>query len=149
MISIRLWHTALLDVLPREQLISQWRECSALASNIINKGSPNHILCNFIMNYDYDHFISYSYYVRTEVKKRGYRTMDSVWNKIAALKPSWKLIPLRQVYDEKMNDEYMQICYWNLREKYRCGGFKVEDFQNISIRWLEYVKQAQYNSNCL
>jgi uncharacterized protein (TIGR02328 family) len=64
MIPIRLWHTKLISVLPHEQLVGEWREISALTSNIQKKGSPNHILCNFIMNYDFDHLISYAYYIR-------------------------------------------------------------------------------------
>lgn len=135
---MRLWHKDLIDVLPREQLVAQWRECSSIAGAIQKHGTPNHILVNFVCDYDYDHFISYAYYIRQEMTKRSYRTMNSVWEKIVALKPSWTLLPLSQVYPQKMNDEYMQICYWNLREKYRCNGFATEIFQNITIRWLEY-----------
>ena len=120
---MRLWHTSMLSALPREQLVSQWRECSAIASSIQKKGTPNHVLVNFIMDYDFNHFVSYAYYVRQEMKNRGYRTIDSVWNKIIALKPAWNLLPLNKVFEEKMNDEYLTICYWNLREKWLCGGF--------------------------
>lgn len=31
---MRIWHTDLIKVLPREQLISQWRECSSIAGAI-------------------------------------------------------------------------------------------------------------------
>ena len=34
-----------------------------------------------------DNFISYAYYVRQEMTKRGYKTMNSVWDKIIGLKP--------------------------------------------------------------
>lgn len=73
-----LWHSSLISVLPREQLVGQWRECSSIAGAIQKNGTPNHILVNFVLDYDYDHFISYTYYVRAEMTKRGYRTMDSV-----------------------------------------------------------------------
>ena len=49
---MRLWHTSLIKVLPREQLIAQWRELSACAGSIQQKGTPNHILVNFIIDYD-------------------------------------------------------------------------------------------------
>ena len=35
---MRLWHTSLIKALPREQLVSQWRECSAIAGSIQTKG---------------------------------------------------------------------------------------------------------------
>ena len=126
---MRIWHTFLINVLPREQLVSQWRECSALASSIISKDTPNHILVNFILDYDYDHFISYAYYIREEMTKRGYRTMNSVWNKIVALKPNWTLLPLNEVYANKMDNFYLTVCYYNLKEKYMCGMFN--DFEAI------------------
>ena len=128
---MRLWHKYLLPVLPKEQLVGAWRELSAIASNIYNKGEPHHILVNFVMNHDFDHFISYTYYVREEMKKRGYRTMDSVWNKIVALKPNWQLLPLSDIYPEEMNDTYWTICYYNLMEKWLRGGIANEDWQKI------------------
>ena len=128
---MRLWHKDLITILPREQLVSQWRECSALASNIQKKGNPNHILCNFIMDYDSDHFISYAYYIREEMTRRGYRTMNSVWDKIVALKSDYLIVPLNELYKGKMNQEYYVICYFNLEEKYLCGGIKEEDWKKI------------------
>ena len=38
---MRLWHRDLIHYLPRQQLIAQWRECYAIASNIANKGTIN------------------------------------------------------------------------------------------------------------
>lgn len=131
MIIIRLWHRDFIKVLPREQLVAQWRECSALAGAIQKKGTPNHILCNFILDYDYDYFISYAYYVRQEMTSRGYRTMDSVWNKIVAFKPNYTILPLEKVYFNKMNYDYLTICYYNLREKWECGGISDEDWNKI------------------
>ena len=43
---MRLWHIDLISVLPREQLVAQWRELSAIAGAIQKKGTPNHILVN-------------------------------------------------------------------------------------------------------
>lgn len=98
---MRLWHTKLIEVLPREQLVAAWRELSAIAGAIQKNGTPNHLLVNFVLNYDYNHFISYAYYIRQEMTHRGYRTMNSVWDKIVALKPNWELLHLVDVYPEK------------------------------------------------
>lgn len=129
---MRLWHVKLISVLPREQLVSQWRECSALASNIQKKGNPNHILCNFIMDYDFDHLISYTYYIREEMTRRGYRTMNSVWEKIVSLKPNYTILPLKEVYVKKMNNIYLNICCYNLYEKFLCGGINFKEWMKIS-----------------
>lgn len=128
---MRLWHKGLIRVLPREQLVAQWRECSAIAGNIKLKGTPNHILVNKVLNYPYDHFISYCYYLRQEMTKRGYRTMDSVWNKIVSLKEDWKLLSPYEIFTDWHNDDYWTICYYNLREKWLCGGIKNDDWDKI------------------
>ena len=121
---MRLWHTDLIFVLPREQLVAQWRELSAIAGAIQKKGTPNHILVNFVLDYDYDNFISYAAEVREEMTKRGYRTMNSVWEKITSLKTNWVKLPHNEIYKEKMNNVYLEICYYNLYEKYLCGGIE-------------------------
>jgi hypothetical protein len=61
--------------------------------------------------------------VREEMTRRGYRTMNSVWEKIVALKPDYTILPLKEVYSEKMDTLYLNICYYNLYEKYLCGMF--------------------------
>ena len=128
---MRLWHKDFISVLPREQLIAQWRELSAIAGAIQKKGTPNHILVNFVLDYNYNHFISYAAEVREEMTRRGYRTMNSVWDKITSLKPDWKQLPHNEIYKEKMDDDYLEICLYNLWEKYLCNGIKEVDIQNI------------------
>ena len=130
---MRLWHTKLISVLPREQLVAQWRELSSIAGAIQKNGTPNHVLVNFVMDYSYDHFISYAYYVRQEMTCRGYRTMNKVWDKICSLDPNWKCLSLEEVYKEKMNYFYLTICYYNLCEKYDCGMF--DNFDDIQKVW--------------
>ena len=129
---MRLWHKNLISSLPREQLVAQWRECSAIAGNILTKGTPNHVLVNRVLNYDFDHFITYSKLIREEMTRRKYRTMDSVWNKIVSLKPDWKAVPKEDLYKEWMDDIYLDICYHNLLEKYICGGIAEEDWLPIN-----------------
>lgn len=126
---MRLWHVSLISALPREQLVSQWRECSAIAGKIQTSGTPNHVLVNFVTDYDFDHFISYAHYIRQEMTARKYRTMNSVWDKIVSLKPNWTLLPLEEVYKNKMSDFYLTVCYYNLYEKYDCGMF--DNFDDI------------------
>ena len=120
---MRLWHKDLIKVLPQTHLVAQWRELSAIAGAIEKSGTPNHVLVNFVLDYDYDNFISYAYYIREEMTSRGIRTMNTVWDKIVKLKPEWTLLPLDKIYEQKMDDLYLKICYYNLYEKYLCGMF--------------------------
>lgn len=127
---MRLWHCKLIKVLPQAHLVAQWRELSAIAGAIEKNGTPNHVLVNFVLDYDYDNFISYAYYLREEMTSRGIRTMSTVWDKIVKLKPEWTLLPLDKIYEQKMDDLYLKICYYNLYEKYLCGMF--DDISSIN-----------------
>lgn len=128
---MRLWHKNLIKGLPNMHLQAQWRELSAIAGAIQKNGTPNHVLVNFVLDYDYDNFISYAYYIRQEMTNRKIRTMNSVWEKIISLKPNYTILPIDEVYEEKMNFTYLTICYYNLLEKYLCGMFGDEDWHNI------------------
>lgn len=139
---MRLWHKSLIHSLPREQLVAQWRECSAIAGNIATRGTPNHILVNRVLDYDFDHFITYSKMIRDEMTRRKYRTMDSVWNKIVSLKPDWKPVPEEKLFKEWMDDIYLDICYHNLLEKYICGGIAEEDWLPIYDFYIAETQKA-------
>lgn len=128
---MRLWHIKLIPALPKAQLVAQWRECSALAKAMQDVGTPNNILVNFIADWPIDHLINYSFLVRQEMTKRGYRTMQSVEDKIVALKPEYIKLKPEEIYPDKMNDLYLKICLYNLYEKYLCGGISQQDFDKI------------------
>lgn len=132
---MRLWHWKLISALPREQLVAQWRELSAIAGNLNTKGTPNHILVNKVLDYPREHFISYALYVRQEMTRRGYRTMESVWNKIYCTRESdygeIEIVPLEDLFPGWHNDRYLEQCYFNLEEKYDCGGVDEEWFKKV------------------
>ena len=95
---MRLWHKSLIEVLPRQQLLGQWRELSAIASNINKKGTPNHILVNKIMDYPMNDFVSYAFYVQKEIYERGYKTTSSAWKNIESVCNDINILPLDEVY---------------------------------------------------
>ena len=129
---MRLWHKSLVSSLPRQQLLGQWRECCCIAKNISTSGNPNHILVNKILNYPIGHFITYSvYHVAHEMAVRGY-TVD--------LNKFWKYFPIGDNFEVPSDDElfagwhnerYFKQCYYNLEEKYDCGGITEEEFIKI------------------
>jgi uncharacterized protein (TIGR02328 family) len=107
---MRLWHKQLISVLPRQQLIAQWRECSAIAGNILTKGTPNHILVNKIMDYPIDHFITFTARVHGEMTMHGYRTTKTVWDKIEKLNPNWKTVDFNELFKDWMDNRYLTVC---------------------------------------
>ena len=136
---MRLWHKFLIPALPREQLVSQWRELSSIAGNIKTKGTPNHILVNPIMEYPLSHFITYTAAVRAEMTRRGYRTMDKVWDKICSVCPDYEILPIDEIYKGWMDKDYMNICYYNLFEKFLRGGINEKDWSNIKSAYAVYL----------
>ena len=128
---MRIWHWKLIPALPREQLVAAWRELSAIAGNLSTKGTPNHILVNKVTKYPLNHFISYAYYVREEMTRRGYRTMNSVWDKICSVADDYNILPIEELFPGWHNDRYLEQCYFNLEEKYDCGGVAREWFEKV------------------
>lgn len=140
---MRLWHKSLLSVLPKKWLQAQWRELSAIASNINSKGTPNHVLVNKVMDYPMSHFISYSYYVRKELTRRGVKTMDKVWDNICSVSDTQDILPIEELFPKWHNDTYLTICFYNLFEKWACGA-------EISDKEMEAIaKQCSFNIDYL
>ena len=135
---MRLWHKDLVNVLPREQLVAQWRECSAIAGAIQKNGTPNHVLVNYVLD-DINSFVRYSYMVRQIMTKRGYKTMDSVWNKIIALTndTAWAQLTYNQMFAKEHDLRYLTQCYYNLQEKYDRGGISSEEWDKIEKKMSE------------
>ena len=77
---MRLWAKQLIPYLPKLQLLSQWRECCAICSNIANKGTPNHILVNKIMDYEFVYFMEYTRLVVSEMERRNYKISRKALN---------------------------------------------------------------------
>ena len=138
---MRLWHKDFISALPREQLIAQWRELSSIAGNINTKGTPNHILVNPIMEYPLSHFITYAAAVRAEMTRRGYRTMDKVWDKITSVVHDYNILPIDEIYKGWMDRTYMDICYYNLFEKFLRGGITEKDWSNIKSAYAIYLSK--------
>lgn len=139
---MRLWHKFLITVLPRQQLVAQWREISSIAGAIQKNGTPNHILVNKVLDYDFNHFITYAKLIRQEMTRRGYRTMDSVWNKIVAVKPDQNEVAFDDLYGEWHNHRYYNQCYYNLEEKFDCGGITDAEWKLIMLNTTTYLASS-------
>lgn len=129
---MRLWHKDLIPVLPRQQLVAQWRECCAIAKNISEKGTPNHILVNRIMDYPIDHFIYYTELVELEMRERGYHPKWDNFEKYGLMPQDGRIKCGNKIlFSEWHNDRYLEQCVKNLEEKYDCGGISEDEWMGV------------------
>lgn len=151
---MRLWHYDLLDVLPKQQLCSQLRECVAIAKDIYEKGATNHILINPIMDYDLNHFRLYCNLVIKEMEKRGYNVSDKTKDKLKQYLNSGITVlntfvgrlsvllfndKYETLFYDWHTDRYLKQCLCNLEEKYDRGGITQEEWNKIynkyELKW--------------
>ncbi len=139
---MRLWHKDLIPVLPRQQLLSQWRECCGIAHDIAEKGTPNHILVNRIMDYSVDNFVEYTEMVIKEFGNRGFQISPKSLNKfrdnIEKCKYRFNNNRICSLFIDWHNNIYLRQCLYNLEEKYICGGIPDEEWQQICAKFPEY-----------
>lgn len=134
---MRLWHKNLIPVLPNKQLLSQWRELNAIARNIKTNGTPNHILVNKVLDYNKSHFIAYTKLVLKELKNKNYHIRQDTFQKFLTYMEISENdfnsvnIKLSDIYQDWHNDRYFLQCYYNLQEKYDCGGINEEEWMKI------------------
>lgn len=138
---MRLWHKDLITVLPRQQLLGQWRELCAIMANIAKKGTPNHVLVNKVMDYPIAHLYWYATDVYGEMKLRGYNpNPDAFCSKYSQVSNDehWpSLIEIKDLFPGWMDDRYITQNYYNLQEKYDCGSITDEEWARIEERYSE------------
>ncbi len=138
---MRLWSYQLLLYLPRLQLVSQWRECCCIAKSIAEKGTPNHILVNKIMDYPLNHFVVYTAMVISEMRHRGYKVdAQKFWKWMH--KTDWCNVNCalgEGLFADWHNDIYLRECLYNLEEKFRAGGIPVDEWQIIYDKFKDFT----------
>ena len=100
--------------MPRTQLLAQWREL-----NSIFKKQDKHILINYVYN-DNTAFFNYCLRMIKEMAKRHYKTNDENMENYFC-KHFFNPSNYENAIFMEHNNEYLTICYWNLREKYLRG----------------------------
>lgn len=132
---MRLWHYELISYLPRTQLLAQWRELNSIFVN-----QPNHILIDYVYD-DKVALYNYSEKVIDEMIKRGYKISQKSWDNFCEYFKDHHDYMDKHIFKEH-DGEYLQICYWNLREKYRRGqkDFTAEQWYGIEKVYYNYYK---------
>ena len=134
---MRLWHKDLIPYLPRQQLLGQWRECCLIAKQIVENGTPNHVLVNRVMEYPIEHFDKYVQLIYLETQTREYRNRLDTYEKNRG---DFKISRLgaSDIYKDWHNDRYLRQCLYNLQEKADCGAIPAEEWKQITDRWPEW-----------
>ncbi|MDM5232819.1 pyrimidine dimer DNA glycosylase/endonuclease V [Lysinibacillus pakistanensis] len=134
---MRLWHVDLLKYLPKGQLLSQWRELNSIFAK-----EDKHILINYIYEYSKNDLYVYTEKVIEEMKKRGYqiRSYEKMNKYFENLESVKHVKPFKNHHD----NEYLQICYYNLKEKFIRGQKDFEEEMYNNLCW--YVNDILKNS---
>ena len=129
---MRLWHKALIEVLPRQQLLGQWREL-----NSIFKLQNRHILIDFVYYYPKEDLLTYSTMIILEFNKRRYKYDLTNFNNYFGKQTVSDLV--EEPFKGKFTDRYLKQCLYNLQEKYDCGGITKEEWQKIEDKFGGYL----------
>jgi uncharacterized protein (TIGR02328 family) len=115
---MRLWHEDLIKKLPRQQLLGQHREASALRGKGWGK---NHSTVNYVFDHSIEDLVSYHHLIMDEMESRGYNVSVEWRNpnyrgKLLGYVEGIRLTIKKNIYAE--HDElYLLECVENLRQK--------------------------------
>lgn len=135
---MRLWHKHLISVLPKQQLVAQWRELSAIVGSINKHGNPKHGLVNKIMEYPKEHLFKYTLLIENEMIRRGYNPSEKVYNKITDY--TGKNTFSGPTFKEWHNERYLDQCFYNLQEKFDCGLISEKEWLKVE-RYYDWLKE--------
>lgn len=133
---MRIWHKYLVGALPKPQLKGEWRELCLMAKNIKLNNSPNHLLVNKTMKYDISHFFTYCKMIAEEMRNRNIRVNENLISKyFGDAYTDCQLIEFEDLFAGWHNNRYLIQCFFNLEEKYDCGGITESE-------WILFVTVA-------
>ena len=126
---MRLWHIDILEYLPKSQLLAQKRECDLIWKDIKEGKKTNHILINYIWNYDLGCFKNYYIKLKSEFQRRNFKFKDNSIDIGFYINCNYP----------EHDFEYFEICFYNLKEKYMRGQKDFDDrlFQDLSNYYFE------------
>lgn len=132
---MRLWPVSMIPFLPNKQLGGQWKEISAMAGSIAKHGTPNHLLVNKMMIFSQRDFELYARLVQRERLNRGFKACCKVLSKVELLDPDLfadRNLMKSTIYEGWHDDiRYIAQCYYNLQEKYDCGGIPEKEWSEV------------------
>ena len=115
---MRLWHYEILQFLPNSQLLAQKKECDLIWKDIALGRKTNHILINYI--WEYDNYLAelsiYYWLLKEEFDKRGFnfKFSDNFITKNV-------YFGCRTPFSNHHTYRYLLQCFYNLQEKHDRG----------------------------
>lgn len=136
---MRLWHYKLIPVLPKEMLVSQWRECIAIKRQW-EKGALKYRLVSYVKDYNKKYFRNYVILVAEEMTRRNIKYQEKLYKELSIFSSSeFALVSYNLMYQEH-NDNYFIQCYYNLEEKHDRGIISDEEWISINEMWNDFLK---------
>ena len=144
---MRLWHSALIPVLPRQQLMGQWRELNSIFRN-----QNRHVLINFVYENSKEDLLIYSSKVVHEMIKRCYKVNlfnlnnyffeDCAHLGLKDMEDIYINFNKCEIFPKKMTYRYLVQCYFNLQEKHDCGAVSDDEWRLIfeKFKFIEVKK---------
>lgn len=130
----------MIKVLPRQQLLGQWRELKLITKQWIEDGKVNHILVNKVHNYSYNHLCLYAILIYNEMCRRNYQpNIEVLYYITSKMNNLYFDIDIKDIFKDWHNEEYLEICYFNLKEKYICGGISYIEWRKIANIYKELI----------
>ena len=131
---MRLWHKDIIPYLPKGQLLAQWRELNSIFAK-----EDNHILINYIYQYEKHFLFHYTNLVTDEmlnrgIKVRSYEKFNKYFTCLSEPQSGKKEFIKNFNEDFEEHDSfYLLVCYYNLAEKFARGqkDYPVELFKKL------------------
>ena len=123
---MRLWHYKLIPVLPSAQLKAQRYEIGDIVVQWNRDKKVKNRLVNYCLNYHHDYLGWLFKITIDEMDKRGIGHNAAYDKNIYDFCNTYK-----ELYYKEHNEEYLKICYYNLKEKYLRGIITEEEWQKI------------------
>lgn len=124
---MKLWHTDMIKILPRLQLLESHRELCALRGKAWGR---KHSMINYIFHHSWEYLYHYHKLVMTEMKARGYKP-NPIWNdfyyrgkRLPPIDPEWVTRTHRQSTYPEHNRAYKIQCTKNLMGKLKSADPK-------------------------
>ena len=135
---MRLWHYKLIPYLPKDMLVSQWRECIAIKRQW-EKGTLKHRLVSYVDNYNKQYFLNYLYRVMDTMYDRKIKFQSKFYDEIRDFCWNGAFVSNNLMYTEH-NNRYLKQCLYNLQEKADRGIVSNTEWKLIENKFKEELK---------
>lgn len=135
---MKVWHKDLISVLPRKELILQWRNCCAIAKEITETGTVKG-QAKEVCGYSLGHLRAYAMVVANECGKRGYKIRpECFWRYFPGMTQILLVIPdhRERIFPKWHNDMYLLECLGELYGKRRHGTIAKQDWERIEEKFI-------------